>query len=145
MHSYDPNLTTPKDEIRFLIGDTGEQAWQLQDPEIDAMLRLNNNSVYPAAIAACRSLVSKYTRLSGNASVGPFSVDYASMASGYRDLIEELNAARMAVSPPAPYASGYKIAAKQAQEDDMSIQPPHVQVGIMDADVSLDTTDGYYR
>lgn len=56
-YSFDP--TTDRGKVRLLVADTdvgNENKRIFSDAEIDAFLDLENNEVYPAAAAACRSV-----------------------------------------------------------------------------------------
>ena len=131
MHSYDATLPTPMDYVRFLIGDT-DAPWQLTNTEIDALLSKAGGHEFPAAIQACRALSARYTRKSGNSTVGPFSINYLDMATGYADLAVELERQQIMSSPASPYVSGFKKAGKEANEQDETINQLPIRVGIMD-------------
>jgi hypothetical protein len=59
--SYDANLSEPKNEVRFLIGDTDSTKPQLQDEEIQFLID-SSGSAASAAMSACRALAAKYAR-----------------------------------------------------------------------------------
>ena len=97
-YTYDGNPfqgTTPypdavaRDTVRFLLGDTDDSDWQLQDGEIAGLLNNNVDDVYQAAIEGCRVLTAKYSR-QVNKSIGNASVEAEMRAKHYRDLVHDL-------------------------------------------------------
>lgn len=111
--SYDPAMPTSIDKVRFLIGDTKE-SFQLTNDEIAGILSMVTGDAYKAAVVACRTLATKYVRMSGNAQVGPFKIDYRAMADGYLSLIPTIEDMRSdldqsgAGGVPVPFGSGYR-------------------------------------
>src|SRR5262245_43221774 len=85
--TYDPTLATPRDHVRFLIGDTNTPNTELKDEEIDGMLAL-----YPlphcAAYHAVESLIARNNATSAvsgpiaSKSVDGISVSYATASKG---------------------------------------------------------------
>lgn len=60
--TYDTDLSTGKDTIRLLIGDTISTIPLLTDEEIAAVLTGEADGVYPAAAVLCRSLSARFGR-----------------------------------------------------------------------------------
>ena len=58
--SYDANLTTPKDEVRFILQDTDQNDEMLLDAEISAVLTKKNDDVDRAALYCCEVLATRY-------------------------------------------------------------------------------------
>ena len=144
MNSYDPNLASTRDKVRFLLGDT-QEPWALSNPEIDAILNQHSDSVYTAAISLCRRLIAKYSRLASSASVGPFSISYGELRDSYKGLLATLEQDRQenggAISP---YVSGYDPAAKEADRTSGQVEPTHARIGIHGIDMDIDYTTGDY-
>lgn len=66
--SYNANLNTPCDRVRFLVGDTVEARAALQDEEIDAVLALqtpNAAAVFYAAIECLQAMWAKWLASAG--------------------------------------------------------------------------------
>lgn len=61
-YSGDPT-TSPKDEVRFLLGDTDIDFPILQDEEINYLLANNNNTAINAAIAGCDAQLAHFAKL----------------------------------------------------------------------------------
>lgn len=115
-YSGDPS-TNDKDAVRFLIGDTDTTDQQLQDEEITYLLNINGGDVYDAAIAAARSLASKYSR-QADTRIGDYSVSASQRAAAYLALAKELQQQQVAnlVHTSTPYAGGISVADKQQDE-----------------------------
>jgi hypothetical protein len=60
--TYDPQLLSSLDQVRFLIGDTDVHDPQLDDDEVLYLLTENNGAVRAAATAAIDALIAKYAR-----------------------------------------------------------------------------------
>jgi hypothetical protein len=141
--SYDGNLTSTRDKVRFMIGDT-QAPWAVTNEEIDAVLEEKADQPHPAAITICRRLIAKYTRLSSGATVGPFSVDYRGLKDSFKELLAVLEQDRSETSAIAPYVSGFDKAGKQLQAEDDTTEPAHARVGIHDTDLDVDYSRGDY-
>lgn len=87
-YSGDPT-SSPKDEIRFLIGDTDEADPVLQDGEILYVLDEHGGSVPRAAIAACEAAIAKLAR-SADMSSGVTSVSLSQRRQGMEALLSQL-------------------------------------------------------
>lgn len=115
--TYDTALSTNKDKVRFMLGDTESGDALLSDEEISAQLT-SEGTVRAAAIACARALAARFARKAQQITddIGA-SVRYGDRAQAYRDLADELrrSGALLAV---APFAGGISVAAKQAQVDD---------------------------
>lgn len=61
MWSYSGNpSSSPKDTVRFMIGDTVEDTGAVTDEEISFALNLNSNDTRDASITCLEALVAKY-------------------------------------------------------------------------------------
>ena len=87
--SYNGPGVSPKDEVRFLIGDTDAKDVLLQDGEIIWVLNRYNNAPMNAAIRCCETLIAKFSRMSDE-DVGPVKIKFSQKAEAYRKLLVEL-------------------------------------------------------
>lgn len=112
MYSYSGNpATSPKDLVRFLIGDTDSTEWLLQDEEIVYLLSLYNNAALNAAIRAVETIMSKFSRLADE-SAGSVSVSFSQRSKSYREMLGTLRT-RIATDDMTPLAGGISHAQKQ--------------------------------
>lgn len=75
-YSGDPS-TTPRDEVRFLLGDTKETPQSLQDGEIDYLLR-DGTSSNLAAILGAEALAQRHSAMSATSkSFGDVTLSYS--------------------------------------------------------------------
>lgn len=105
--SYSGNpANSPLDEVRFLLGDTRQTSQSLSDDEILYLLSLQENgNVYFAAADAALRVATHFDGLSSiSKRVGDLTLetDYASTASRYRALAEQLMKGRTQFSPGSP-------------------------------------------
>lgn len=87
-YSGDPS-TSPKDEVRFLIGDTSEDDPLLQDGEIAYLLDQCGGSALAAAVAACEGIVAKLSR-EADMSSGATSISASQRRAHYEGLLAQL-------------------------------------------------------
>lgn len=62
MATYDSNLATDRDKIRFLIGDTDDDHQMLMDNEIAFLLVQNGDDLYMTAAMSCETIAAKFAR-----------------------------------------------------------------------------------
>ena len=113
--SYDINLSTPKDKVRFYIQDNIEKDVFFEDEEIQAML-----TEYPnpkaCAIQLCYNLAALFASVPDREDVGPYSVTYKSLSEKYTKLAESLRAQQSRLI--SGYAGGlYKQETKETLKD----------------------------
>lgn len=60
--TYDKNLATPKDKVRFFVGDNLASQPLLDDEEISLILTNNNSNVYLASSEICEALSARFAR-----------------------------------------------------------------------------------
>lgn len=127
--SYNPNLSTDLDQVRFLIGDTDTTEQQLSNEELTWVLTQQAN-IYAAAAQACRNLQAHYAR-KATKSVGDLSIQWAELHDNYKELSIDLDrlAARY-TTVPVPYAGGLSISDKQIEEADEDRVVPAFYVGV---------------
>ena len=97
----------PRDEVRFLVGDTDTTNQLLTDEEIAYLLAQWNNSAYIAASHGCDSLASKFAAKSDySKSVGDLSIStqFGQQSDRYRSLGATLLAQAATAFPPSPTA-----------------------------------------
>lgn len=99
---YNPaNLaTSPLDQVRFLIGDTGP-SFILTDDEINYLIA-TTTSVGAAASAAASRIAVRFGAKSDK-TVGDLSISYQDRADQFQDLANSLSNVNQA---PAPFAGG---------------------------------------
>src|SRR5262245_18651074 len=100
--SYDPLLSTPRDQVRFLLGDTEESTAVLNDPEIDFCLEATavsdpetatedelQQALYEAAIMACQGILARVAR-GMEIRVGDLSLNPGQAFEHYESLLRRL-------------------------------------------------------
>lgn len=85
----DKPATNMKDQVRFLCGDTDENAPLLTDGEIDFLL-LSKGSPQSAAAEACVSIMAKLAR-EVDYTIGPESVSASKRFEHYKELHSKLS------------------------------------------------------
>jgi len=114
-YSADPT-SSPKDAVRFLIGDTLDSDPQVQDEEINFNLLEVNNEIYRAAANTCLNISSIYARQAQQVSktVGGLSLsqEYADRGQRYEKLASELLMRSRRVAPPIPNADPRALGAE---------------------------------
>lgn len=96
--------SSPKDTVRFLIQDTEECHFLLQDGEISWVLGQYNNAPMNAAIRCCEILIAKFSR-QADETAGPMKIMYSQKSKAFRLLLVELRN-RLATEDLQPYAGG---------------------------------------
>lgn len=89
--TFDPTLSSKKDEVRDLIGDTDTDNVFLEDERIEAYLTLENDNVLDAAVRACRAIVAQLAR-EVNYQASTLRQDAAQAYQHYQSLLDELEA-----------------------------------------------------
>ena len=113
--SYSGNPgASPKDAVRFLIGDTDKCDPLLEDGEIVWVLAQYNNAPPNAAIRCCEAIMSKFSRMADE-SMGSVSVSFSQKVTAYRQMLGDLRN-RLATEDMAPYAGGISAADVQRVE-----------------------------
>lgn len=78
--TYDPTMSTPKDVVRFELGDTASP-WSFTDEEITYELSVTPNPILAAAELAERKSNS-FSRMASK-TVGPLTIRYSDQATGW--------------------------------------------------------------
>lgn len=107
-YSGDPT-ESPKDAVRFLVGDTDITDPLLQDGEIYYLLGQYNNAVINASIRACETIQAKFGRMVDE-TVGSVSIKFSQRQKAFNDL-KQMLIQRLATEaiPNGPYAGGISI------------------------------------
>jgi len=114
--TYDSDLPTDKDRVRFLIGDTDANDPIMQDGEINYVLTVHAN-VNRAAAACCRAIAAKLRReLTLNPAAGSISLDPQKQADGFIDLANELEQQALTSGGAGIFGGGISKTSKAAQE-----------------------------
>jgi hypothetical protein len=122
--SYSGNPSeSPKDQVRFLIGDTDENDQLLQDGEIYYLLGMYNNSPLDTAIRAVEGIMAKFSRMV-NETVGGVRIDFTDKLKNM-DLMKQALIQRLATTQIAAYAGGISISdmIQVSQNADRPCQP----------------------
>jgi hypothetical protein len=82
-------ITTVRDEVRLLIGDTDADAPLFQDDELDWFLSERSDNSYLAAADACEAAARKFARAFDFTTDGQ-SFSRSQMSKAYRDLAKDL-------------------------------------------------------
>lgn len=128
-YSGDPE-TSPKDYVRFLIGDTDREEPLLDDQEINVFLANYNNGVIMSAIRCCEAIAAKFSRRV-NESVGRVKMDFSQAAKAYRDMAMDLRR-RLAIEDCKPYAGGISKTDKMANNQSADRVKPDFTKQMMD-------------
>ena len=98
---------SPKDQVRFLIGDTDSTDQLLQDGEIIYLLGQYNGAIFESSIRACEAIQAKFSRMADE-SVGSVKISFSQKAKGYERLKATL-IQRIATETIQPYCGGISI------------------------------------
>lgn len=138
-YSTDPG-STPKDSVRFLIGDTKSTAQELSDEEILWLLSKEGTPEQAAARAA-EILASKYASLVDK-TVGALSISASQRFDHFTSLSSRLRATTTALLS-APYAGGISVADKDVAESDTDRVAPSFSRDMMKYQDTYDETEEY--
>jgi len=136
-YSGDPT-TSPKDEVRFLVGDTNPNDQMLLDGEINYTLKLvygqtapipAQGNYLPAAYCA-DGLIAKYTRAADKA-VGDLKISFSQRVKQFQELACLLRR-RATLAGVIITAGGQSLADKAAQNADPDRVQPAITIDGMD-------------
>jgi hypothetical protein len=122
--------TSPKDQVRLIIGDTVATDPQMQDEEINFYLT-QRSSVWGAAAECCLTLATKFGR-SVDQAVGTAKISFSQMAKAYTSKAAVFNARAAAMGSGMPYAGGLSIADMLNQLSNDDRQAPQFALGMTD-------------
>ncbi|NMB43737.1 MAG: hypothetical protein GX995_06365 [Clostridiales bacterium] len=115
--SYDINLTTDVDLVRFYIQDNNEDDVFFQDEELKALLKIKKSPI-EVAIDCCYTLAALFASVPDE-SLGPYKVKYADMADRYTRLAEVLRKKSNRVV--LPYIGGMSKSDVESKESNTDI------------------------
>lgn len=120
---------SPKDAVRFRVGDTDVDDQLLQDEEILYLLG-TEATVIQAAASAADAIAARFSRLSDKA-VGDLRIAFSQKSAQYRQLAADLRK-EAGISMAVPFAGGISRSQKAAQESDSNRVQPSFKVGMDD-------------
>ena len=128
----DPGADT-KDEIRFLVGDTGPVAFILADEEYVYLLT-QFDSALAAAAAAADAICAKFAKQIDE-STGDLARKCSQKAKAFSALADKLRkqASSPLTSVPIPFAGGTSIDNIEIREDDLDRFPDIFNIGETDS------------
>jgi hypothetical protein len=140
-YSHNP-ASGPRDQVRFLIGDTDSSDPLLYDGEID-WLNSQYGSPMHAAIRACETIISKFSR-QADESVGQVKITFSQRAKAYNTTLSMLRA-RLAMEDSAIYAGGISVSDKQTQDQNSDrVRPDFTKHMMENYDIAPWTTQTQY-
>ena len=123
--NYSVDQASPKDRVRFVIGDTDNDRQLISDEEIVAVLIRQNSNITRAAIEICEHLEAKFVRRAESRS-GEIIADFLTVAGKYRELAARLRKRGL---------KGYWLStpdARTSDKDDTSKVHPNISVNEFD-------------
>ena len=133
--------TSPKDEIRLLIGDTNPNEPLISDEAI-AFLLTQEPGPYYAAAAACETIAGNYAREISR-TIGPLNLNLASRQTQFEQLAERLRTRAPHRTGVAPIFFGDSYSDKQAAAQDPDLIGTAAKVGGMDNPLAGETPVWY--
>lgn len=115
--SYNNNLATDLDKVRFNISDTSEVNYNFQDEEINYLLGCNN-SVVSVTISLLNNLITKYS-LRANETVGRVSVAYSDTVANLRQALNNFMTLNSGIS--GVYCGGISQTQKEIYTENTDI------------------------
>lgn len=133
-YSDDPEHV-PADQVRFLLGDTNNEALAITDSEVAYLLASEGGNPLRAAARGAEQLAGKYAAVGGSTEkrVGPLMIrDFArtDKASRYSKLARVLWARALAATGQ-PFAGGISKIDKAARRGDLDIPRPSFRRRLM--------------
>lgn len=131
--SYTLPAASDRDKVRFLIADTVEDGYRVENEEIDFCLSESGSDSFFAAALCCDALSAQYSA-KGRVSVGSLTVDHAQMSTDYSNRAKQLR--DLAYNRPGtfggPYVGGISQSDKDSNSDDPDWARTVVSVGFTD-------------
>lgn len=132
---------SPRDAVRYKIGDTDETDPMLSDEEVDYELS-DGTDVQTAAMACVRRLIARFARMATSKSVERLSVDYGKRVENLKALLEELKIegieTTLVPSVHSPTTKAQKVSETRA---DGAQDEPYFRTGRDDFTRGLDLPD----
>jgi len=113
--TYDATLSTDKDKVRYLVGDTNTDDQMIQDEEILGMI-LDNPNIYRAAAAVCRAVGARLSReLTLVGTAGSIALDAHQQAQSFFDLAAKYDAQAATNGGAGVFAGGISRSDKKTR------------------------------
>lgn len=141
MASYNPEMSTDRDKVRFLIGDTGP-TFTLVNSEIDFLLTIDSG-IFGAARSAVTGILAKLSGTATTKSIGPFSMSSGEKVQHYNGLMMRLK--ELEAQGAVPWASGWVRSEKDAREQDLDREQTFGRKGQHDNPDALGSDWEWYR
>ena len=126
--------TTPKDQVRRMIGDVIQTDQQIADEEI-AFAITQRSSVYGAAADCCRFIAAQYSRkvdVVTQGAGGMLKTNYSAQATAYKAMAANFESIAVSRGGAMPYAGGISVSDKQSNEGDSDRVAPQFNIGMDD-------------
>jgi hypothetical protein len=138
-YSLSSLATSPKDQVRLAIGDTGVAnpltgtSQLMQDEEINFFLTLRS-SIFGAAAECCRTLATQFAALA-DLRAGDTEIKYDAVSKAFllRAQAFDLRSAMGCL----PYVGGISQADKEFNEDNPDLVTPQFAIGMFDSNLPL--------
>lgn len=124
--------SSPRDQIRFLVGDTDSTDQLITDQEISYMLSMHPNA-YEAASHVCLAIAAKMARCMDK-SVGSLSRSYSQKYEHYKELAADLKQQAAGQSSAIPWAAGWRRSDDDARLMDTDVRPLFAERSIYESD-----------
>jgi hypothetical protein len=131
--TYNENLTTSTDRVRWLVGDTNTDDQLVQDEEI-AFALSEDASVYAAGATVARAIAAKFARLPST-SIDGLSISLRERVEHYNALADDLEtkAGRAAGGLGVPFVGGVSVDAMRATASNNDRTPNRLRIGMQDS------------
>ena len=130
--SFDPTLTSSRDEVRFLIQDTVDAGHLFEDETIDALLLSNGDSIIETLKVLAQTLWTQYLQKADVAEVDDVRIEYRNKANQmkayYEELKKQAKLAKMKTIAPI-YFGGIDRAKFDSVREDSSVVKPEFTKG----------------
>jgi len=124
-------LSSTKDEVRYLVGDTDRDDQLVQDEEIAYALSVEGSTLR-AAVRVARSIAARYARIVEK-QVGDLKIKSGEKYKNYLEIMKSLeNEAAGSIPGASPFAGGISKAQKETLESDSDRVEPSFGKGMMD-------------
>lgn len=131
--SYTLPPASDSDRVRFLIADTEEDGYKVEDEEIVMCLDQTGQDPFFAGAMVCEHLSAKYSS-KGRKSVGALTIEYSQMAGDYQSRASALT--NLGYNRPGtaggPYVGGISKSDKDARSQDLDWVRTLVSIGFTD-------------
>src|SRR5438309_284774 len=109
-HTFDSSLSTPKDKVRFRIGDVnGRPQWFLTDATINAVITDYPENLNEVCAQCCESIAAQCAQLATQYTEKASKEMYGDRANTFRDLAKDFRN-QVLPGPDAPIQTGASFA-----------------------------------